>query len=126
MDEGPTTLNDVAGVVPKSTLVPVPLVNPVPVIVTLVAPLGGPVAGEIPVTVGEYVNWSEVVVAVVPWGLVTVTSTKMPVPAGETAVICVPPEPLTGLNDVAGVVPKSTCVAPENPLPLMVTVVPPV
>jgi hypothetical protein len=50
-------------------------------------------------------------------------STRVPaVPGGETAVI----EPFEfTVNDVAGVDPKSTAVAPVNELPVIVTVVPP-
>jgi hypothetical protein len=119
MEEGPTIVNVVTAVVPKSTaLAPV---NPVPVMVTAVPPAGGPVAGETEVTVGQYVNWSDVLVAVVPAGDVTVTST-VPVPAGETAVIFVS---LLTVNDVAAVVPNSTVVAPVKPLPRTVTLVPP-
>ena len=42
----------VAAVVPKETVVVLVVVNPVPVIVTVDPPVAGPVAGEIPVTVG--------------------------------------------------------------------------
>ena len=59
--------------------------------------------------------------AEVPAGVVTVTST-VPVPAGSTAVICVAE---TTVTLVAGVVPKSTAVAPLKTVPVMVTVVPP-
>ena len=66
-------------------------VNPVPVTVTVVPPATGPDAGVIPVTVGtgSYVNWSAGEVALVPPGVVTVTSTVPAVPAGETAVMLV-------------------------------------
>ena len=57
-----------------------------------------------------------------PAGVVTVTST-VPVPAGLTAVIVVS---LTTVRFVAAVVPKSTAVAPVNPVPVIVTRVPPV
>ena len=56
-----------------------------------------------------------------PLGVVTVTST-MPVPAGEVAVIDVS---LATVRLVAAVVPKSTAVAPVNPVPVTVTDVPP-
>ncbi len=56
-----------------------------------------------------------------PNGVVTVTST-VPVPAGLSAVIEVS---LTTLTFVAAVVPKSTAVAPVNPVPVIVTRVPP-
>ncbi len=57
----------------------------------------------------------------VPAGVVTVTST-VPVPAGLSAVIVVS---LTTVTFVAGVVPKSTAVAPVKPVPVIVTSVPP-
>nr|WP_280295046.1 hypothetical protein [Nocardia abscessus] len=57
----------------------------------------------------------------VPPGPVTVTGT-IPVPAGVTAVIWV--SELT-VNEVAGVLPKLTAVAPVKPEPVRVTVVPP-
>ena len=56
-----------------------------------------------------------------PPGVVTVTST-VPVPAGLSAVIVVS---LTTVTSVAGVVPKSTAVAPVKPVPVIVTNVPP-
>ena len=57
----------------------------------------------------------------VPFGAVTVTFT-IPVPGGLSAVIEVS---LTTVKFVAGVVPKSTAVAPVKPVPVMVTNVPP-
>ena len=67
------------------------------------------------------VNWSAGEVAEVPPGVITVTST-IPVPAGLTAVtvVSLPPS-----RSVAGVVPKSTAVAPVSPVPVIVTGVPP-
>ena len=56
----------------------------------------------------------------VPAGVVTVMST-VPLPGGLVAVICVPESAVT----VAGVPPKLTPVAPERPVPVMVTLVPP-
>ena len=50
IDVADVTVTLVAAVVPKETVVV--LVNPVPVIVTVVPPVAGPVAGEMPVTVG--------------------------------------------------------------------------
>ena len=59
----------------------------------------------------------------VPPGVVTVMSTGPPEAwAGEIAVIF---ESLLTVNEVAGVPPKDTAVAPVNPDPLIVTVVPP-
>ena len=57
-----------------------------------------------------------------PAGVVTVTPT-IPLPAGLSAVIVVS---LTTVTFVAGVVPKSTAVAPVKPAPVIVTNVPPV
>ena len=57
-----------------------------------------------------------------PMGLMTVISTIPAVPAGDTAVIDVLP---LAVEDAAGVEPKSTAVVPVNPLPVMVTLVPP-
>jgi hypothetical protein len=118
-----TTVTSVAGVVPKSTaLAPV---NAVPVIVTIVPPKFGPLVGAIAVTAGAAatlnVNWSAADVGEVPAGVVTVTF-SVPVPAGLTAVTVVS---FTTVTSVAGVVPKSTAVAPVNELPVIVTVVPP-
>jgi hypothetical protein len=118
-----TTTRAVAAVVPKSTAVAP--VNPVPVIVTGVPPASVPLVGFSPVTAGAvtalYVNWSAEEVGEVPAGVVTVTFT-VPVPAGLSALISVS---LTTLNEVAAVVPKSTAVVPVNPVPAIVTRVPP-
>ena len=59
--------------------------------------------------------------ALVPLGVVTVTS-RMPEPAGATAVIWVG---LSTLKALAAVLPNSTSVAPEKSVPVIVTVVPP-
>ena len=59
-------------------------------------------------------------VALVPSGVVTVTST-VPVPGGAVAVI----EVAESAAMVAGVEPKSTAVAPDRSVPVMVTLVPP-
>jgi hypothetical protein len=67
------------------------------------------------------VNWSAPEVAEVPPAVVTLTST-VPVPDGDVAVICV--EELT-VNAVAAVPPNDTAVAPEKPVPVMITEVPP-
>ena len=56
-----------------------------------------------------------------PPGVITVTFTT-PVPAGLSAVIEVS---LTTVTFVAAVAPKSTAVAPVNPVPVIVTDVPP-
>src|SRR5689334_5730017 len=60
-------------------------------------------------------------VGLVPPGVVTVTSAA-PDPAGATALIC--PE-LTTENDVAGVEPKVTAVAPVKLLPTTAMLFPP-
>jgi hypothetical protein len=57
----------------------------------------------------------------VPAGVTTVTAT-VPLPAGLVAVICVSETTVTALARVA---PNPTDVAPVNPLPITVTVVPP-
>ena len=71
--------------------------------------------------VGAYVNWSAAEVALVPPGVVTVTST-VPVPAGDFMVREV--DEVTD-KPVPAVVPNFTAVAPVNPVPVTVTVVPP-
>jgi hypothetical protein len=68
------------------------------------------------------VNWSAELVALVPPGVVTVTSTAPAEPAGEVAVIWV--AELT-VKVVALVLPSFTAVAPEKFVPVIVTVVPP-
>src|SRR6516165_4947709 len=114
-----TTITLAAGIVPKSTAVAP--VKPVPLIVTNVPPLWGPLVGTRPVTTGAVtavnVNRSAGEVADVPPGAVTVTSTA-PVPAGLFAVIVVA---FTTVTSVAGVVPKSTAVVPVKPVPEIVT-----
>jgi hypothetical protein len=114
----------VAGTVPNSTLLAP--VKPVPVIVTDVPPVVDPSLGEMPATVGgAYVYWnrSAELVADVPPGVVTVTST-VPLPAGLagglTAVIWVS---LLNVKLLAGTVPNSTFVAPVKSRPVIMTVV---
>jgi hypothetical protein len=68
------------------------------------------------------VNSSVETTGLVPLGVVTVTFT-VPVLEGEVAVICVA-ELTVKLGAV--LMPKATAVAPENPVPVMVTEVPPV
>ena len=86
--------------VADSAFTPLALVEPnltslapvrfVPVIVTVVPPAAGPLVGSTFVTVGAgmYVNWSPEPVALVPPGVLTVTST-VPEPTGEVAVTLV-------------------------------------
>ena len=116
------TTND-AGRTPNSTFeAPV---KPVPVMVTAVAPVDGPESGLTPVTAGRggrKVNWSAVLVALVPPLVVTVTSTFPLCAAGETAVI---DTAVSTVNDVADADPNLTPVAPLRFVPVMVTVVPP-
>ena len=57
-----------------------------------------------------------------PPGVVTVTSTVPCVPAGVRAPIWVSE---STVQSRAGVVPKSSTVAPVNPVPVIVTKVPP-
>ncbi len=95
----------------------------VPAIVTDVPPAAGPELGLIPVTAGAgatYVNWSTDEVAEVPLAVTTVTST-VPVPTGLVATTCV----AVALTIVASLLPKSTTVAPDRLVPLIVTCVPP-
>ena len=117
------TVRLVPAVVPNLTAVAP--VNPVPVMVTRVPPAGGPLAGEMAVTVGvvSYVNLSLATIALVPPGVVTVILT---IPAaraaGEVMVILVPE---FTVRPVPAVVPNLTAVAPVNPVPVTVTRVPP-
>jgi len=115
------TVTLVAAVDPNLTVSPE--ANPVPVIVTDVPPGVMPLVGLIAVTVGGemYVNWSAELVAELPPELATVTST-VPVPAGETAVIDVAELTVTL---VAAVAPNLTVLPEANPVPVIVTDVPP-
>lgn len=112
----------VASVVPNLTVVSE--VNLLPVIVTGVPPIKGPVFGVIPDTTGtaRYVNLSSSDTTLVPPGLVTVISTVPSVPVGATAVSCVV---LTYVTLVASFAPNLTVVSAVNRLPEMVTEVPP-
>ena len=67
-------------------------------------------------------NVSAALVALVPLGVVTVTSTAPAACAGEVAVIEVA---LTTAKLAAAVPPNDTAVAPVKLLPVMVTLVPP-
>lgn len=114
------TLNLVVLFEPKLTDV-VPR-NPDPVMVTEVAPTSGPEFGETFVITGAYVKSSavEVVIGEVPLALATVTTT-VPVPAGDVALMT---ESLTTVN-FADDAPKFTPDTPVNPVPVIVTGVPP-
>jgi hypothetical protein len=70
----------------------------------------------------EYRKWSWVVIADVPFGVVTLTST---VPAGAAGEIAVMVVELMTVTPVAALAPKWTAVAPVKPVPVMVTFVPP-
>jgi hypothetical protein len=96
-------------------------VNPVPVIVTTVPPVMGPLVGTIPVTAGTYANLSFTDTALVPLGVMTVTSTT-PAPGGDLTVIVVLEDTT---REVPAVVPNRTDVAPVKSLPVIVTAVPP-
>ncbi len=111
----------VAGVVPKPTAMA--SVKLVPVILTVVPPDVSPATGLTAVIVGavSYVNWSAAEVALVPTGVVTVTSTLPAAPPGAVTVIDVAEAAVM----VPAVVPKLTAVAPVNAVPVRVTVVPP-
>ena len=116
------TVTPAAAVTPNFTVAPE--TNPVPEIVTLVPPASGPAEGLTAVTVGtaSYVNWSALLVALVPPGVVTVTSTVPAASAGAVAVIAVA---LLTVTPVAAVVPNFTVAPARNPVPVIVTLVPP-
>src|SRR5207302_1184935 len=105
---------------PKSTAIAP--VRFVPVIVTDVPPLAGPLVGLSPVTVGvvspsEYVNWSAATVVEVPFDVVTVISTTPAAASGLTATIDVSD---TTLNTSGREAPNATPTAPEKLWPLIV------
>ena len=115
-----TALTPVAPAVPNLTaLTPVRFV---PVMVTTVPPAVVPEPGLTPLTVGplRYVKVSAAVAELVPFGVVTVTST-FPVPAGAVALMDVSDPTVKG----AGTDPKRTAVAPVKAVPATVTWVPP-
>ncbi len=67
-------------------------------------------------------NWSAAPVALVPTAVVTVTSTGPAAPGGEVAVSWV--EEVT-VYVPAATAPKSSALAPVNPVPVTLTEVPP-
>jgi hypothetical protein len=69
----------------------------------------------------RYVNWSAAVMAEVPAGVVTLTSTVLE-PGGVVTVICVS---LLIVRSGTFVLSKPTAVAPVKPLPVITTVSPP-
>ena len=107
----------VPAVAPKVTAVAP--VNPVPVIVTREPPAVDPLVGKMAVTVGAvYMNRSAAEIALVPPGAVTLTSTVPAAWAGDLTMILVGE---TTVRFVPAGAPNRTAVAPENPLPVMVT-----
>jgi hypothetical protein len=90
---------------------------------TEVAPANGPELGAIEATTGVYVNSSAVSVVEGTPPAMTVTSTSpVVVPAGLTAVQVVA---VALVSVVLATVPKSTVSVVANPVPVIVTVVPP-
>src|SRR5271166_1270298 len=121
---GDSNSTPVASLAPKSTVEV--LVKPVPVIATDVPPVCGPSSGSSAVTdgTGSYVKRSAGPVAVMPPGVVTVTSTvPAAAAAGEVAVICVGDSTCTA---VASVEPKLTVELFVKWVPVILTSVPPV
>src|ERR1700737_4266403 len=115
----PSTVKLDAALAPNLTAVA--FVKFVPMIVTDVPPEAGPDGGRTAETAGggegaRYVNWSAALVALVPLGVVTVTST-VPEPAGAVAVICVL---LSTLKLDADARPNATAVAPVRLEPVIV------
>jgi hypothetical protein len=102
----------------------VPSAKPVPVTSTLVSPALVPAGGFTSVTVGgPNLKWSRNDLALVPDGVLTVTSaTVAAVAGGDTAVIEL--SELT-LKLLAAAAPNETAVAPEKVLPVIFTLVPP-
>jgi hypothetical protein len=115
-----TTVKEGAGARPKSTIVAP--VKPEPEMVTALPPNMDPAPGltEAMAGAGIYVNAAAAVP--VPPIAVTATSAYPAVPAGTAVIIDVSE---TTVNDAAGIPPKLTAVAPENPVPVMFTMVPP-
>jgi hypothetical protein len=123
IDVADTTVTLVPASAPNATDAPVR--KPVPVIVTVVPPDVGPVAGEIDVTVGTgavYAKSSPVPdVDELPPDVVTCTSTvATDVLAGDTTVIDVGD---TTVTLVPASAPKATVAPVMNPVPVIVTVV---
>jgi hypothetical protein len=94
--------------------------SPVPETVIVVLPVIGPLPGEMPVTFGmeTNVNLPAATTALVPPGAVILTSTVPAAWAGDLTRILVGE---TTVRFVPAIAPKVTAVAPENPLPVMVT-----
>jgi hypothetical protein len=112
--------------VPPKVTVVVP-VKPLPVKTAVAVPLVVPPLGETADITGSgaavYVNLSAAPVAEVPLGVVTVTSTTAAACGGEATVMLV--SEFTWNQDAA-TVPNFTVLAPVNPVPVIMTAVPPV
>ncbi|CAB4897848.1 unannotated protein [freshwater metagenome] len=122
IDVADTNVTAVPAFAPNFTVV-APDTNPLPVIVTTVPAVTGPLVGLNNVTVGtaRYVN--ETAFVEVPLVVVAVTVTAPAVPAGVVALIDVA-EVKTML--VPTFAPNFTVVPPDtNPVPVIVTTVPP-
>lgn len=122
MLESDCTLKLAAPMVPNVTaLAPV---NPEPEIAMVLPPTVEPCIGLMPEIAGAATNEyrSAAVVALVPLGVVTVTSTAPAECAGTVAVNVVPE---ATLKFVAGVEPKATAETLVKPEPVSVTVFPP-
>jgi len=117
----------VASVVPNlKSVASVPRPNPVPVTVTVVPPAIDPELGVSLVTVGgPNLKWSSDEIALVPIGVVTVTSTVFATSGGDTAVIEVIVFTVFTVKLVALIEPNLTAVAPVKLAPVIVTFVPP-
>jgi hypothetical protein len=115
-----TTVNPVPATPPKSAAVAP--VKPIPVITTEVPPEVGPVLVLMLKIAGPNVYWSATTTGLVFPPDVTVMSTCPIACDGEVIVIDVS---LLTTIPVPAVAPKSTTLAPVNPLPVNVTVVPP-
>jgi hypothetical protein len=119
---GLTTVTEVAAVDPRLTVAPAR--NPVPVSVTVVPPVVGPLLGKTLVSVGPLTKVKTLAkLALWPVLLVTVTAAAPAAAAGVTAVICVA---LTTFTEAAALDPMFTVAPARNPVPVSVTVVPPV
>ena len=115
-------LNFAAGTFPNWT--DVVFVKCVPLMVTVVPPVGGPAVGHKEVTTAgaTNVNWSAGEVGLAPAGLVTVTST---VPAASGGVVAAIDASEITVYEAAASDPKCTALAELKPLPEIDTLVPP-
>jgi hypothetical protein len=119
-----TTVTAVAEVPPSFTVAPAR--NPVPLMVTAVAPLMVPLLGEIEVTVGAgfAVEYVKALVSVALCISVFVTTT-LTAPAAWAGVVAVIEVLLTIVTPVAAVPPTLTVAPARKPVPVTVTAVPP-